>query len=318
MITTVELLQPVLLKDKAVLRDVDWWLSVMGRPNGWHYDLDIAWILAKLEAANIYPGQTVLDAGAGLGVMQYVLASRGYNVISLDFARRAPPSRARGIFRINVKEGGAFTYTHEYMKHMIFDESSREAATLKCGFLRKAGDWRNWTFYLSRAREIVQGAIANAIEKTKDHRKFGVIEFQRASFHDIPLSSGACDAAVSVSAIEHADKDLLPDVVKELSRVVKGGGPVLLTTSATDAKHDVFHEPTHGWCFSSDTLASLFDTHVDFSGFSRTERELLKDPLLWSRMHSSYRRRGGLGLFPSRAINRLPYLPVGIQLRAAP
>lgn len=318
MITTLELLQPALLKDKAVLRDVDWWLSVMGRPNGWHYDLDIAWILAKLKAANVHPGQTVLDAGAGLGVMQYVLASRGYNVISLDFARRALPSRARGIFDIKVKEGGAFTYTHEYMKHMIFDGSSCGEAALQYGVLRKAGDWRNWPFYLSRAREIVQGTIANAIEKTKDHGTFGVIEFQRASFHDIPLSSGSCDAAVSVSAIEHADKKLLPDVVKELSRVVKAGGPVLLTTSATDTNHDVFHEPTQGWCFSPDTLASLFDTRVDFSGFSRTERDLLKDPLLWSRMHESYRRRGGLGLFPSRAISRLPYLPVGIELRAAP
>jgi len=94
----IQLLNASLLADEKTLEELSYWLGVMNRPNGWHYDLDHIWILSELEKAGIKPGATILDAGAGQGVLQYLLASRGYNVISLDFSPRRIPNRTVGIF----------------------------------------------------------------------------------------------------------------------------------------------------------------------------------------------------------------------------
>ena len=77
----IKFLPASLLKDRRKLMELTYWLRVMNRPNGWHYDLDHIWILNELEAAGLAKGATIIDAGAGQGIMQYLLAARGYNVI---------------------------------------------------------------------------------------------------------------------------------------------------------------------------------------------------------------------------------------------
>ena len=94
----LELLTPELLEDDVKLSEIDHWLNIMNRVQGWHYDMDIIWLLRELEKAGIKKGSTILDAGAGLGATQFVLAARGYNVISLDFSRRKFPILSRDIF----------------------------------------------------------------------------------------------------------------------------------------------------------------------------------------------------------------------------
>ena len=96
------LLSDELLSDRAKLDELSHWLNVMKRPQGWHYDLDEVWILRKFETEKVPAGGLVLDAGGGLGVMQYVLAARGYNVVSLDFGRREIPKEAKGIFDFDL------------------------------------------------------------------------------------------------------------------------------------------------------------------------------------------------------------------------
>ncbi len=311
MTVSIELISPSLLNNRSLLRETDRWLSVMARPNGWHYDLDHAWILEKLEEAGICPGQTILDAGAGLGVRQYILASRGYNVISLDFKLRSPPPQARGIFKMTVKDTPNFDYKHDYMNHISHQKNAKNKPSIR-EIVRKAAKLRDWGYYAVRAAENLRNNIANRREKGGDHTKFGTIQFLRASFHEIPLSDAVCDAAISVSAIEHADKNILPTVIEELKRIVKLDGPVAVTTSATIDRQDVFHELTQGWCFSAGTLSRLFNEQADFVHFKEFENALLCSKTLWSRMHASYRRKGGRGLFPSRPTEGLPYLPVGI------
>ena len=58
---------------------------------GWHYYLDLAWMLHEIR--KLPQGALILDAGAGTGLTQFMLASLGYNVISADFATRAFPRR---------------------------------------------------------------------------------------------------------------------------------------------------------------------------------------------------------------------------------
>jgi len=70
----------------------------LGLDFGWHYLLDLTWILENLGPAR---GGRVLDAGAGTGVLQWYLAQEGAEVISVDRGdRRDLPLRFRRRFRV--------------------------------------------------------------------------------------------------------------------------------------------------------------------------------------------------------------------------
>ena len=57
---------------------------------GWHYLLDLSWIIRSL---NSVVGQTIIDAGAGIGIMQWFLAEKGVRVISVDRESRSKLAR---------------------------------------------------------------------------------------------------------------------------------------------------------------------------------------------------------------------------------
>ena len=64
----------------------------VGVAPGWHYPLDLAWAAHVLTTLGVERGR-VLDAGAGIGLMQWWLAARGAEVLSVDrdprhFSRR--------------------------------------------------------------------------------------------------------------------------------------------------------------------------------------------------------------------------------------
>ena len=49
-----EILSPKsLFSKKDYLSQIKYWSKVLNRPNGWHYDLDIIWILNKLKQFNV-------------------------------------------------------------------------------------------------------------------------------------------------------------------------------------------------------------------------------------------------------------------------
>ena len=93
----------------------------MNRPQGWHYDMDIIWLLNELDNAGIKQGATILDAGAGMGITQFILASRGYNILSLDFSPRSKPL-AEGIFDIKVLDQKKLDYQHDYIGFVDYDK----------------------------------------------------------------------------------------------------------------------------------------------------------------------------------------------------
>jgi 2-polyprenyl-3-methyl-5-hydroxy-6-metoxy-1,4-benzoquinol methylase len=65
--------------------------SRLGIPLGWHYLWDLIWILKRLDAP---PGSTIPEAGAGNGILQFLLAERGYRVINVDMIDRVVPDFA--------------------------------------------------------------------------------------------------------------------------------------------------------------------------------------------------------------------------------
>ena len=69
---------------------------------GWHYLLDLAWILRHLGPAR---GRRIMDAGAGVGIMQWHLADRGAEVISVDRQSRANLARRFHMVRNSSRVG---------------------------------------------------------------------------------------------------------------------------------------------------------------------------------------------------------------------
>ncbi len=58
----------------------------LGLEFGWHYLLDLAWVLSHLGPVQ---GKRIMDAGAGTGVMQWYLADQGAEVLSVDRLNRS-------------------------------------------------------------------------------------------------------------------------------------------------------------------------------------------------------------------------------------
>lgn len=310
-----ELLSADLLLNEGLLAELSYWLHVMRRPQGWHYDMDEIWALQNLEAASLPAGATILDAGAGLGLMQYILASRGYNVVSLDFGKRTVPVESRSIFDVRIEDQDGFGYKHPYQERMPFtrETSSRVSGTIGGSplpqLLSKVLSRRP---YYRLKRELLYSYFHRQ-EAHRPHDRYGHITFVRAAFHDIPYPADFFDAVVSFSALEHADTALLEKNLGEMTRVAKKAAPVLITTSATDNKDDVFHEKTHGWCFSAQTIGKFASNAVaEYANYERVERSILASSLWRSRLDPYYHLDPASDFYRKSA-TRLPYLPLALR-----
>ena len=319
-LNSIEVLTADLLDDQDKLSEIDYWLRVMNRPQGWHYDMDIIWLLKGLEDAGIKKGDTILDAGAGLGITQFVLAAKGYNIISLDFSPRLNPSLAKDIFEIEVVEQDNLDYKHDYIGFVKYDLTRNEGKNNKTPDLFKKvlnAMGRGPRYMLSRMKQQFQNKQNKQIninEKGRNHNDFGNIKFIRAAFHDMPLKDEEVDALVSVSAIEHADPKLMAKNINEMKRIVKKGNPLLITTSGTGENKDWFHEKTKGWCFSKETLSGINGGNLqnEFSP-ELAEEKILRSEIWRKRIDPYYTNDPDSGFY-QRKIQSLPYLPVGIKI----
>jgi ubiquinone/menaquinone biosynthesis C-methylase UbiE len=319
-LNSIEILKADLLDDQDKLSEIDYWLRVMNRPQGWHYDMDIIWLLKGLEDAGIKKGDTILDAGAGMGITQFVLAAKGFNVISLDFSPRSNLALAKGIFEIEVIEEGDLSYKHDYIGFVKYDSSlSKEKNSRGPRLYQKV--WkimgRGPRYMLSRMKQQFQNKQNKQIninEKGHNHNDFGNIKFIRAAFHDMPLKDEEVDALVSVSAIEHSDPKLMEQNINEMKRVVKEGNPLFITTSGTVENKDWFHEKTQGWCFSKETFSKIIgdDIHDKFAP-ERAENQILSSDI-WRKRIDPYYVNDPDSEFYQGKIQSLPYLPVGIKI----
>lgn len=297
----MEILDTSLLKNTKVLTEIDYWLAYLNWDNGWHYDLDIIWIIEQLEKANIQPGATILDAGAGMGVMQYILASRGYNVISLDFAAREFPENIKSVFKIKNEENEILD-NNPYREFMKFDKSSvkkREVSVLKLGKLS-----------LEKRFGRLKSKWMSFKDQIQSKSYSGEIKVMRASFNEIPLGDGIVDAVVSVSAFEHNNFEDNPKAVSEFKRVCKKGGLNLITTSFTNQKESWFHDPSMGWCFSRNEISKLFNDNIK-GDYDQVLSNLKNNLTLHKRLSTSYKVSSKNGL-PFGDFEKIQYVPIGI------
>ena len=205
---------------------------------GWHYLLDLTWIRQNLESVL---GQEFLDAGAGVGLMQWYLIEQGAaRVISADRGSRFDlPLVMRARYRV----------------------SGMRASDLGSG----------WNVFRNQVRAAhgaagVRAFLVGAAELglTAFPRRFpGKVIIYNQDLTSMPeIPDNSLDAVVAVSALEHNTPEGLQKVVAEIMRKIKPGGKLLATLCAGKDR-DWFHEPSRGWCYTDTTLRRLFDLPAD-------------------------------------------------------
>ncbi len=216
--------------------DVLGYTSKLGRILGWHYLLDIIWILKELECP---PGGTILDAGGGNGMMQFILALKGYKVISVDMNQRNIPGFTENIFKMKEWDSN-LNIEHPYLE---YHQMSGTSSITSSSSHRNVED-----FDFSNLPQIVYyHSNLNRLEKLEDN---------------------TIDAVVSVSALEHNPPDELEPVITELQRVLKVKGTMFITVSA--AKESNFHKPSYSWVMDETDLKQYFQIEENcITNFSR-------------------------------------------------
>jgi ubiquinone/menaquinone biosynthesis C-methylase UbiE len=309
--TTISFIDIDLSLEQRKLKELSYWLNVLDRPNGWHYDLDHIYILNELEKNNILPGATIIDAGAGQGIMQYVLASRGYNVISLDFSPRNKPFRANGIFTITGSGIDDINYNHDYMNFIHYGDSSPRNMIKRLTFKKLY----KIVFIPGRIYRKIKSYSFYLWERYFNNKnKYGKITYLRAPFHKINLPDNTADAIVSVSAIEHADIKLFRENIFELTRVLKKSAQLIITTSGSLTDSRTYDKKVEGWNFcESDFKEFLPNSNIIFDNKETFINKLITSKIFIQRIDPYY-YEDEESIFYKRKFNTFPYLPIVLKI----
>lgn len=216
---------------------------------GWHYLLDLTWIVNQIQ--KVPRGATILDAGAGMGLLQFLLIDLGYRVISVDFSPRHSPT---DIQTLKISHRNT-EFDHHYIDHLKKNYTRSHRDTDKPALVHSPEE-----FLALFARE-----------------KAPLILYQ-ADLSDMALLLNASvDAVVSVSAIEHIDLAQVDKAIEECLRVLKPGGPLLATTSATPVA-TWYHQPSRGWCYDEEKIRDILrlpsSSPSNFDDFASIYEEL--------------------------------------------
>jgi ubiquinone/menaquinone biosynthesis C-methylase UbiE len=228
----------LLVQNRSTVESLKKLAAGLGIGLGWHYLLDLSWILSLLGEVQ---GKRILDAGAGSGLMQWALAERGADVISVDRGSRAELSlRFRAAYHLQGMRPEDLAPASSVLKRNLGQAVGLAPKTLAA--LRGAG-----------------GLIKIVLPKSAA----GKVTIYNTDLRDLALiPDNSLDAVVAVSALEHNQPKDLSGVVKELMRVLKPGGKLLVTLGAA-RDEDWFHQPSQGWCYTCQTLAQLFRLPAD-------------------------------------------------------
>lgn len=274
---SIEILPVSLLEsEKSTIAELKALANTLKLEFGWHYLLDLSWIIQKLE--NLKECK-IIDAGAGTGVMQWYLANKGARVISIDRESRANlPSRFRRRFNVEgMRESD-----------LSVEPGSQERkgrGTLK----------RQVSEFIDRMK-----FEANSLTGSDRENEAGVVIIYNQDLRDLAdLPDNTIDAVVAVSSLEHNSPDGLEQVVAELMRVLKPGYALLATLGAAK-EGDWYHEPSSGWCYSEATLRRIFNISSSISSnydqYDHLFNDLRNNDELRDNLASFYFRSGDNGM----------------------
>jgi ubiquinone/menaquinone biosynthesis C-methylase UbiE len=144
----------------------------------------------------------------------------------------------------------------------------------------------------------------------------GTVTFLQGNLADLPsIGDDTIDAVVSISALEHNELEAISGIVSSLYRVLKPGGR-LLATMAASGDVDWYHDPSHGWVLTPQTICALFGVPdaqlIGFEDYEECLRQLSQSQEL---------KKGLAEFFFSSGENGMPwgvwnpcYVPVAVSL----
>jgi ubiquinone/menaquinone biosynthesis C-methylase UbiE len=246
---------------------------------GWHYLLDLSWIIRQLDHVE---GKSIIDAGAGTGVMQWYLAEKGAQVYSVDRDNRANLSpRFRRRFEVSgLRE-------KDLDPRMSTKEVNANAS------LSSIKAWAS-DFFDQVKYELIENRV------TSESQFPGRVVIYNQDLADLAdIADNSMDAIVAVSSLEHNSHHDLESVVAEMMRILIPGGALFATLGAARDK-DWFHEPSKGWCYSQETLRRIFsispDTSSNYSQYDQLFEQLRTNKELQDNLAAFYFLSGDNGM----------------------
>ena len=254
---------------------------------GWHYLLDLAWIASHMDLEN---NRKVIDAGAGMGVMQWFLSNRGIDVLSVDRGSRAYlPYHFRAYSPVQGLRPEDLASRLPTARYLLKNAKSRRV----------------------KMESLLPTVSPRTVQNAEGRGTVFIYNQDLSALTN--LEGESIDAVVAVSALEHNTPDGLRDVVVELLRVLKPGGRLLATLGAATSE-DWFHEASKGWNYTEASLRDIFQLDPKASSNYNKHDQLFED------LKNSQELREGLAGFYSTASGRgMPwgewdpqYIPVGV------
>jgi len=200
----------------------------------WSRDWEYPWILTR---AKIGAGSRVLDCGAGNSPVPYLMAARGASVIAVD-RDALVASRGRYAWLVlcdwaRSLAGRPLRLTGASAAHQSPDGLS--AAGAQPARPRRPLPVRAWRFL--RFNLVKKHAVAFSRIWKPDVwgpvsprllRRFGV-DYRHGDLTALSFPAGSFDVVSCISVLEHMPPETRAKGVREMARVLKPGGQLLLT-----------------------------------------------------------------------------------------
>ena len=255
---------------------------------GWHYLLDIIWILTQLGEVE---RKHIMDAGAGTGLMQWWLAENGAQVISVDRVSRANlPLRFRNRYDVqglrpeDLNSPGLFITTYNQVGSGPAPRSTTRKLVSQGRYLFEMTQYLSRNYFKGSDKKASRGQVSI---------------YNQDLAHLIGIPDDSFDAVLAISALEHNTKDGLKIVARELLRVLKPGG-VLLATLCAARDQDWWHVPSSGWCYTGNSLKNLFqfgdDTPSNYDQYDQLFNQLKNCGDLRDNLADFYFKSGDNGM----------------------
>lgn len=257
---------------------------------GWHYILDWTWAISQIKEID---GKTILDAGAGIGFLQWYLASKGAHIISVDRSDRT-------CIPFHLKDN--------------FNVHGLTSADMPLNIFETLNIFNNKATIATRARAIVRGLLGS-LKYRNNPSVTGSVEMYKKDLSSLTnISDNSIDLIVSISALEHNPSlDGIREIVSELYRVLKPGGKMVITLPASQDK-DWFFEPAYSWCFTEAAIKDVFgladSTPANYGQYQKILEEIKSSTELKMSLSRKYYFSKNSGL--PQGIWDPKYIPVGV------
>jgi hypothetical protein len=292
----IELLSPTLLDHSALVNEFKALSQTLEKGLGWHYLFDLVWCALQLD---VHPGDKVLDAGADWGLMQFWLADQGFDVISVDrmIRKKVPPVMDRN-------------YAISGFRRLEFLPGFRDFLPPRSPRL-----WAGYPKKIKTTFDMLRKTLRPSPPKPGAVRNQGVIKIYNQDLRHLKgIGDASVDCIVSISSLEHNNPENLGLCLKEFERIIKPGGKVIATLSASK-ENDWFHEPSRSWCYTEETLRNLFhpseaDIPSNYAEYDSIFDSILKCDELRLNLSDFYSKSGENGM--PWGVWDPKYIPVGI------